>query len=81
MTNPQDQTEEPRASDYKIPETDEEMAHMIDKLMDLGLSHNDAIASIEKRRKAYEKAMKKYMQQKSKKTKQTKPRKESQNEK
>ena len=54
---------------------------MIDKLMDLGLSHNDATASIEKRRKAYEKAMKKYMQQKSKKTKQTKPRKESQNEK
>ena len=80
-SNQQDQTEEPRASDYKIPETDEAMADMIDKLMDLGLSHNDATASIEKRRKAYEKAMKKYMQQKSKKTKQTKPRKESQNEK
>jgi hypothetical protein len=49
----QEQTEEPRPSDFKIPETDEAMVEMIDKLMDLGLSHNDATASIEKRRKAF----------------------------
>lgn len=77
----QEQTEEPRPSDFKIPETDEAMVEMIDKLMDLGLSHNDATASIEKRRKAFEKAMKKYTQLRSKKNKQVKPRKESQNEK
>ena len=54
---------------------------MVDKLMDLGLSHNDAVASIEKRRKIYEKAVKKYTQMKSKKFKQSKSRKESQNDK
>ena len=77
----QEQFEEPKQSDFKIPESDEALVEMIDKLMDLGLSHNDATASIEKRRKAFEKAMKKYTQLKSKKYKQTKPRKESLTEK
>ena len=77
----QEEIDEPKASDYKIPESDEDLAEMIDKLMDLGLSHTDAAASIEKRRKIYEKAVKKYFQMKSKKLKQSKSRKESQNDK
>ena len=80
-SNQQDLIEEPRASDFKIPEDEEAMTEMITKLMDLGLSQIDAMASIEKRRKAYEKAMKKHTQMKSKKQNKAKPRKESQPEK
>jgi hypothetical protein len=75
---------EPKPAEFNLPETDGEAEELIKKLMELGLSNAEATANIEKRRKQFIQARKKYKTAKlkaSKKGKNTKPRKDSLNDK
>jgi hypothetical protein len=75
---------EPKPAEFNLPETDEEAEQLIKGLTELGLSNAEATAVIEKRRKQFIQALKKYETAKlkaSKKGKNTKPRKDSLNDK
>ena len=76
---------EPKPADFNLPETDEEVELIIEKLMEFGMSGADANANIEKRKKQFVQALKKYEMSKlklaNKKGKINKSRKDSLNDK
>ena len=76
---------EPKPADFNLPETDEEVEHIIEKLMEFGMSSADANANIDKRKKQFVQALKKYEMSKlklaNKKGKINKSRKDSLNDK
>ena len=74
--------DEPREADFNLPDNEEAIQVMIDKMMDLGMTHNDATANIEKRRKQFNQATKKHQAAiKATRSRQYKSRKESLNDK
>ena len=72
--------EEPLPSDFNIPVDDAEEEKLITKMMECGMSSADATANIEKRKKLFNQAIKKYTAAISKKARQTKSRKNSLND-
>jgi hypothetical protein len=72
--------EEPVPSDFNIPVDDAEEEKLITKMMECGMSSADATANIEKRKKLFNQAIKKYTTAISKKVRQTKSRKNSLND-
>ena len=52
----------PAPADFALPETDELICELIEKMTACGMTHADAEANIEKRRKSYQQALKKHQQ-------------------
>ena len=73
--------DEPKEGDFNLPVNDDAIQNMIDKMMELGMTYH-ATANIEKRRKQFNQACKKHQAAlKAKRARQSKPRKESLNDK
>ena len=78
----QTEQNEPLPGDYNIPVEDAKQDKLISRMMNCGVSYADAVANIEKRKKLFDQAVKKYVSAKksiSKKGRQIKPRKNSLN--
>ena len=79
----QTEQNEPVPSDFNIPVDEAEQNKLISRMMNCGVSHADAVANIEKRKKLFDQAIKKYVSAKksiSKKGRPIKPRKNSLND-
>ena len=75
---------EPKPSDFNLPETDEAINEVINKLVEFGMTNNDAVANMDKRRKLFNQALKKHasiISRAARKSKPWKGRRESQNDK
>jgi hypothetical protein len=53
----------PQPADFSLPDTEEGMDDLIEKLTLLGMTYSDAQANVEKRKKAYQQALRKHQQQ------------------
>jgi hypothetical protein len=54
------QPDKPKPEDFNLPSSQEEWKEIVDKMVALGLSSKEANASLEKRRKMYNTALKEY---------------------
>jgi hypothetical protein len=60
--HPEANEQAPLPADFALPETDELIAELIEKMTQCGMTYADAEANIEKRKKSYQQAMKKHQQ-------------------
>ena len=79
----QNDQDEPVASNFNVPVDEAEQEELIAKMMECGMSYADAASNIEKRKKLFNQAVKKYVsanKANSRRGRQTKSRKDSLND-